>query len=176
MGTVPHALIASYDGDTVAAARAFADRFSGEMNIVVLVDFDNDSVRTSLEVAEALGDRLWGVRLDTAHTLVDRSLTDVMGRFDPRGVNPELVRLVRQALDEAGHRQVRIVVSGGFNAERIREFERQGRAGRRLRGRLEPDPGRERLHGGRRDGGGQAVRKGGPEVPPQRAHGAGGLV
>jgi nicotinate phosphoribosyltransferase len=48
-----------------------------------------------------------------------------MGSFDPRGVNPELVRQVRNALDEAGHRDVRIVVSGGFNAERIREFERQ---------------------------------------------------
>jgi nicotinate phosphoribosyltransferase len=32
---------------------------------------------------------------------------------------------VRSALDEAGHRQVRIVVSGGFTAERIREFERE---------------------------------------------------
>jgi nicotinate phosphoribosyltransferase len=125
MGTVPHGLIASYDGDTVAAARAFANRFSGQMNIVVLVDFDNDSVRTSLEVAEALGRKLWGVRLDTADTLVDRSLEDSMGSFDPRGVNPELVRRVRRALDEAGHREVRIVASGGFNAERIREFERQ---------------------------------------------------
>jgi nicotinate phosphoribosyltransferase len=125
MGTVPHALIASYGGDTVAAARAFAERFSGQMNIVVLVDFENDSVRTSLEVAEALGRKLWGVRLDTAHTLVDRSLFHRMGRFNPVGVNPELVRLVRNALDEAGHRDVRIVVSGGFNAERIREFERQ---------------------------------------------------
>jgi nicotinate phosphoribosyltransferase len=47
-----------------------------------------------------------------------------MGSFDPRGVNPELVRLVRAALDEAGHGRVRIVVSGGFNAGRIREFER----------------------------------------------------
>jgi nicotinate phosphoribosyltransferase len=125
IGTVPHALIVCYDGDTVAAARAFADRFTGETSIVVLVDFDNDSVRTSLEVADALGERLWGVRLDTAHTVVDRSLLGRMGRFDPRGVNPELVRLVRGALDEAGHRNVRIVVSGGFNAERIREFERQ---------------------------------------------------
>ena len=32
--------------------------------------------------------------------------------------------MVRAALDEAGHRHVRIVVSGGFNAERIRCFER----------------------------------------------------
>ena len=45
----------------------------------------------SLEVAEALGDRLWGVRLDTSHTIVDHSLLDQMGDFDPRGVNPELV-------------------------------------------------------------------------------------
>jgi nicotinate phosphoribosyltransferase len=121
IGTVPHALIACFDGDTVAAARAFADHFAGETRIVVLVDFENDSVRTSLAVAAALGDRLWGVRLDTSETLVDRSLQDRLGAFDPRGVNPELVRL-----DQAGHRRVRIVVSGGFNAERIREFEREG--------------------------------------------------
>jgi nicotinate phosphoribosyltransferase len=126
MGTVPHALIASHGGDTVAAARAFADRFADQVNVVVLVDFENDSVRTSLEVADALGERLWGVRLDTAHTLVDRALWSHMGRFDPRGVNPELVGLVRRALDEAGHQRVKIVVSGGFNAGRIREFEQQG--------------------------------------------------
>ena len=124
LGTLPHALIAAYDGDTVAAARAFAEH-AGDTNIVVLVDFANDSVRTSLEVAEALGDRLWGVRLDTSHTIVDNSLLDRMGSFDPRGVNPELVQLVRDALDEAGHDRVRIVVSGGFDAERIREFERR---------------------------------------------------
>ena len=124
-GTVPHALIAALGGDTVAAAKAFARRYAGQARIVVLVDFENDSVRTSLEVAEALGKDLWGVRLDTSHTIVDRSLLERMGRFDPRGVNPELVRLVRTALDEAGHRHVKIVVSGGFNAERIREFERQ---------------------------------------------------
>jgi nicotinate phosphoribosyltransferase len=95
------------------------------MNIVVLVDFENDSVRTSLEVADELGEQLWGVRLDTAHTLVDRSLVEEMGRFDPRGVNPRLVRLVRRALDDAGHNHVRIVVSGGFDATRIRAFEEQ---------------------------------------------------
>ena len=126
IGTVPHALIACFDGNTVAAARAYADHFAGETRIVVLVDFENDSVRTSLEVADALGDRLWGVRLDTSHTIVDRALLDRMGSFDPRGVNPELVRLVRRALDEAGHGRVRIVVSGGFTADRIREFEREG--------------------------------------------------
>ena len=126
MGTVPHALIAAYGGDTIAAAQAFADHFADQMNVVVLVDFDNDSVRTSLDVAHALGPKLWGVRLDTSDTLVDRALTDRRSDFDPRGVNPPLVELVRGALDEAGHGHVRIVVSGGFTAERIREFERKG--------------------------------------------------
>src|SRR5437879_7773661 len=71
VGTVPHGLIAAYGGDTVAAAKAFAGRYADEMNVTVLVDFENDSVRTALEVADALGDRLWGVRLDTSEALVD---------------------------------------------------------------------------------------------------------
>jgi nicotinate phosphoribosyltransferase len=123
IGTVPHGLIAAYGGDTVKAARKFAERFHQDMNITVLVDFDNDSVRTALEVAEALGDRLWGVRLDTSEELVDRSLFGEMGSFKPTGVNPRLVEKVRGALDGAGFNNVKIVVSGGFTAERIREFE-----------------------------------------------------
>jgi nicotinate phosphoribosyltransferase len=126
VGTVPHALIAAYGGNTVLAATKFAEWAPTEVNVVVLVDFENDSVRTSLEVARALGDRLWGVRLDTSRTLVDRALWGEMGDFDPRGVNERLVRKVRDALDENGFERVRIVVSGGFDAERIREFEERG--------------------------------------------------
>jgi nicotinate phosphoribosyltransferase len=130
MGTVPHGLIAAYGGDTVLAARRFADTFdasdNGHMDIVVLVDFDNDSPRTAVEVARALGPRLWGVRLDTSSTMVDRSLWHEMGRFDPRGVNPQLVWNVRRALDDAGFPAVRIVVSGGFTVEKIRAFEAAG--------------------------------------------------
>jgi nicotinate phosphoribosyltransferase len=123
IGTVPHALIAAYGGNTVLAATKFAEFASPDVNVVVLVDFENDSVRTSLEVARAMGDRLWGVRLDTSRTLVDRSLWDELGDYDPRGVNERLVRKVRAALDENGFERVKIVVSGGFTAERIREFE-----------------------------------------------------
>jgi nicotinate phosphoribosyltransferase len=126
IGTVPHALISAYGGNTVLAATKFvewADENDPDINVVVLVDFENDSVRTSLEVARALSGRLWGVRLDTSRTLVDRSLWDEMGDFDPRGVNERLVRKVRGALDENGFERVKIVVSGGFDVERIREFE-----------------------------------------------------
>jgi nicotinate phosphoribosyltransferase len=125
IGTVPHALIASYGGDTVLAAQKFADWAPPDMNVTVLVDFENNSVETALAVAEALGDRLWGVRLDTSESLVDRSLWDEMGDFKPTGVNARLVWKVRNALDDAGFESVRIVVSGGFTAEKIREFEDQ---------------------------------------------------
>ena len=126
IGTVPHGLIAAFGGDTVAATAALADSLSEEVRIVSLVDFDNDSVRTSLEVARALGERLWGVRLDTSGTMVDRSMEGEMGDFDPRGVNPRLVHKVREALDRAGFGHVRIVASGGFGAAKIRAFEEAG--------------------------------------------------
>src|SRR6516162_2193663 len=126
IGTVPHSLIAAYGGDTVLAARKFADWAPEDMNVTVLADFEDDSVRTAVEVAAALGDRLWGVRLDTSETLVDRSLFDEMGGFPPTGVNPRLVEKVRGALDGAGIPNVHIVASGGFTAERIREFEAAG--------------------------------------------------
>ncbi|MEA2331350.1 MAG: nicotinate phosphoribosyltransferase [Thermoleophilaceae bacterium] len=126
VGTVPHGLIAAFGGDTVLASRAFAERFADEMNVTVLVDFENDSVRTALEVADALGDKLWGVRLDTSERMVDKALWADMGEFKPTGVNPDLVRRVRDALDEAGHHGVQIVVSGGFDAAKIRRFEQLG--------------------------------------------------
>ena len=66
MGTVPHALIAAYGGDTVLATQKFAQYIAAGVNVISLVDFDNDCVGTSLNVARALGERLWGVRLDTS--------------------------------------------------------------------------------------------------------------
>ena len=123
--TVPHSLIAAYEGDTVLAARKYAEYVDPSVNLVVLVDFENDCVRTSLEVARALGDRLWGVRLDTSETMVDVSVQKLMGDFDPRGVNPQLCQLVRRALDREGFQHVKIVASGGFNVEKIEHFERQ---------------------------------------------------
>ena len=169
VGTVPHALIASYGGNTVLAATKFAEWAPEDMNIVVLVDFENDSVRTALEVARALGPRLWGVRLDTSGQLVDRSLWDEMGDFDPRGVNERLVRKVRDALDADGFERVRIVASGGFTVEKIEEFERERRPGRRLRRRLVADPRPERLHRRHRADRRPAVGEGRPPLPAEPA-------
>jgi nicotinate phosphoribosyltransferase len=125
IGTVPHSLIASYGGNTVLAATKFAEWASENMNITVLVDFENNSVETALEVARALGPKLWGVRLDTSEMLVDRSLWEELGDFKPTGVNERLVRKVRDALDDDGFEHVKIVVSGGFTIDKIKEFEEQ---------------------------------------------------
>jgi len=126
VGTVPHSLIAAYGGNTVLAATKFAEWAPEDLNVTVLVDFENDSVSTSLEVARALGPRLWGVRLDTSEALVDRSLWTELGDFKPTGVNERLVRKVRDALDRDGFERIKIVVSGGFTVEKIREFEERG--------------------------------------------------
>jgi nicotinate phosphoribosyltransferase len=148
LGTIPHALIAVYGGDTTVATLKFDEHINrspeplahmtapgtpeGHVNVTALVDFQNDVVNTSLGVAHALGGRLWGVRLDTSESMVDlaivRELAEKQGRTQPevRGVTPRLVELVREALDRAGYKHVKIVASGGFNAEKIRRFEELG--------------------------------------------------
>ncbi len=153
-GTVPHALIASFMGDTAAAMVAFARYLPVNVPRIALVDFNNDTVGDSLATAAALwehyraaleagdveGQRRWtldGVRLDTSASVRDVSLSV----DDPFGVNPKLVRLVRAALDEAWRawdvpdrlveaaqaycKAIKIVVTGGFNATRIAEYERE---------------------------------------------------
>src|SRR5437667_21099 len=145
LGTVPHALIAAYGGDTTVATLKFDEYINrapdavghltakgtpeGHVNVTSLVDFNNDVVNTSLGVAHALGARLWGVRVDTSESLVDRAIlreleeTEGVANSELRGVTPRLVELLREALDRNGYRHVRIVASGGFDAEKIRRFE-----------------------------------------------------
>ncbi|MCC6618098.1 MAG: nicotinate phosphoribosyltransferase [Chloroflexi bacterium] len=110
-GTMPHALVLVF-GDTVRAAEAFDRHIDPDVPRIVLVDTFKDEAEESLRVAEALGDRLWGVRLDTPSE---------RGR-----VTPDLVKEVRARLDLAGHERVRIVVSGGFDVERIGQFRDAG--------------------------------------------------
>ena len=126
VGTVPHALIASYGGDTVMATKKFAEYMPENVRLVTLVDFDNDCVGASLACARSLGSKLYGVRLDTSETMVDKSVLPQMGTTRPTGVNPQLAWNVRRALDAEGFRHVKIVVSGGFTVEKIRLFEEQG--------------------------------------------------
>ena len=106
-GTMPHAMILIF-GDTVRAARAFDEQMGDDVLRIVLVDTFKDEAEESLRVAEALGDRLRGVRLDTPRE---------RGR-----VTVDLVREVRARLDQAGFPKVGIFVSGGLDLARIKEF------------------------------------------------------
>ena len=106
-GTMPHSLVLIF-GDTVRAAEAFDRDLESDVPRIVLVDTFRDEAEEALRVASALGDRLYGIRLDTPSE---------RGR-----VTPDLVREVRARLDQAGFDHVKIVVSGGFNPERIRFF------------------------------------------------------
>lgn len=126
-GTMPHALIAAFGGDIVAACEAYAEAFPDE-KVTALVDFNNDCVGDSLKVLAALGKRLGAVRLDTSEKMVDKSLSMFEGTIHHdtyKGVNPLLVQNVRNALDENGGQHVKIVVSGGFTAEKITRFEQE---------------------------------------------------
>lgn len=127
MGTMPHALIQMFNGDVVEAARAYHKKFP-EDDLVVLIDYNNDVITDGLRVAREFGSELKGVRIDTSRTMIDQYFIrnpEVLGTFDPRGVNPSLVFALRKALDEEGFQHVDIVVTGGFDEKRIREFEAQ---------------------------------------------------
>ena len=147
MGTIPHGLIAAYAGDTAEATIKFAEIMPVDIKRITLVDWDNDCVATAVRTAIAMEKRfketgyddrfkLYGVRLDTSGSMVDKSIVEDMekseyvGDFKPTGVNAKLVRNVRAKYDEMGKIfgvyffNIRIFVSGGFNDKKISEFEK----------------------------------------------------
>ncbi|CAM3855624.1 nicotinate phosphoribosyltransferase [Alkalicoccus chagannorensis] len=128
IGTMPHALIQLFEGDIVEATKAYQKTFPDD-ELLALVDYNNDVIEDSLKAARAFGRELSGVRVDTSNQMVDRYFTrnpDILGSFDPRGVNPKLLFALRRALDEEGFHHVKIVASGGFDAERIASYEKSG--------------------------------------------------
>lgn len=110
-GTMPHSLVLIF-GDTVEAALAFDRHIGPEVPRIVLIDTFKDEAEEALRVAHALGDRLYGVRLDTPSE---------RGR-----VTADLVHEVRARLDQAGFQHVKITVSGGLKPERITYFKDAG--------------------------------------------------
>ncbi|WP_088103855.1 nicotinate phosphoribosyltransferase [Halalkalibacter urbisdiaboli] len=128
MGTMPHALIQLFKGDVVAATKAYHETYP-EDDLMALVDYNNDVITDALKVAREFGDTLKGVRVDTSRTMVDQYFCrnpEIMGAFDPRGVNPALLFALREALDKEGFHHVKIIATGGFNAERIQKYEEEG--------------------------------------------------
>ncbi|NLJ34416.1 MAG: nicotinate phosphoribosyltransferase [Firmicutes bacterium] len=110
-GTVPHAAFMIV-GDTVEVAKTYHAVMPADAPRVILVDTFKDEAEETLRVAQALGDALDGVRLDTPG--------------ERGGVTPGLVHEIRNRLDLAGFRHVRILVSGGITPERIVELGNAG--------------------------------------------------
>ncbi|GAB4309990.1 nicotinate phosphoribosyltransferase [Pseudothermotoga elfii] len=145
MGTMPHALIAAYNGSTEEAAVAFDKHMPENVNRIILVDWDNDVIGTTLRVVKSFYEkqtgknfvlgvtdpspiigvgkgRIWGVRFDTSGNLRDISV--VPRDESSLGVCPELVWRARQEFDKVGLKDLKIVVSGGFDADKISLFEK----------------------------------------------------
>ncbi len=158
-GTVAHAAIACFLGDTAAAMLAFARTRPASIPRIALVDFNNDSVTDSLRTLDAMFEEyrqycdtgneeeaqkyvLYGVRLDTSGSVRDVNVPPLGDPSLDLGVTPRLVFVVRQALDRAWERwdvpeawveraraycrNVKIVVTGGFNPKKIERFEKLG--------------------------------------------------
>ena len=158
-GTVAHAAIASFLGDTPEAMLTFSRVLPTEIPRIALVDFNNDCVKDSKMVCKSMFEAyrscvdagklkeaeqyiLYGVRLDTSASLRDVSVSPLGDPALDLGVTPRLVFSVRQALDAVWKewdlpevwqerareycQAVKIVVSGGFNPDRIHRFEKLG--------------------------------------------------
>lgn len=125
-GTMPHALIELCDGDVNLAADYFYETYSGKP-ITVLIDYRNDVVSDAVSLAMHMGDKLGAIRVDTSKSLVDHYFDDKMDEYsldEIKGVNVHQIRALRDALDNAGYPNVKIVVSSGFDKKKIEEFEK----------------------------------------------------
>jgi len=106
-GTMPHALILVF-GDTVEAVKAFDEVIEKDVPRVALIDTYNDEKFETLRVAEALKERLNGVRLDTPSSR--------------RGSMREILKETRWELNLRGYNHVKLYVSGGLDEEKIKDI------------------------------------------------------
>jgi len=111
VGTMPHALIVVF-GNQVEAWKAFDEIMPEDVPRIALVDTYYDEKTEAIMAAEALKDRLYGVRLDTPGSR--------------KGDFAEIIREVRWELDIRGYRNVKIFVSGGLNEKKIRVLSEAG--------------------------------------------------
>ncbi|AKX33812.1 nicotinate phosphoribosyltransferase [Spiroplasma litorale] len=123
-GTMPHSLIAAFDGNVVDAANAYLKNFP-ENKLIALVDYNNDVIEDSIKLCNSLGDKLYAVRIDTAQNLIDKSLENLdINEENIKGVNIILVNMLREKLDKNGFKNVKIIVSSGFDENKIKYFEK----------------------------------------------------
>lgn len=120
VGTTPHVLIQMFKGDLISAMHAFKDFFPDE-RLIALVDFNNDVINDSLALLKEFKKELYGVRVDTSPSLVDKYFDNKKKK--EHGVNITLIKALRLALDKNYGKHVKIFISSGLDAQKIKEFE-----------------------------------------------------
>jgi nicotinate phosphoribosyltransferase len=158
-GTIAHASIACFLGDTAETMMQFARIMPEDVSRIALIDYHNDCVGEVQKVMkvmfgrylelyregnvkEAAKYKLYAVRPDTSGNMRDESIEPIGDRKLDCGVNPRLVWKIRKAMDKAYKRwnletkyieiakkwceDVRIVATGGFDIQRIKQFEQLG--------------------------------------------------
>nr|WP_318025969.1 nicotinate phosphoribosyltransferase [Mesomycoplasma neurolyticum] len=120
-GSIPHALIQNFEGDLVKVMQYYYELFP-EDPLIALVDFTNDVITESLKVLKHFGKKLYGVRVDTSKAIRDKMFKNNENEF---GVTVNQIKKLRQALDENDGKHVKIIVSSGFNPDKISKFEKE---------------------------------------------------
>lgn len=124
-GSIPHVLIQHFEGDLVAAMKAYHELFPNEKELIALVDYSNDVIKDSLLVLKEFGSKLKGVRVDTSKNMIDHMFDQDVNREQYKGVCVPQIKRLRRALDEHDGQHVKIIVSSGFDPEKITLFEKE---------------------------------------------------
>jgi len=132
IGTIPHSLECIYawkygtDKAVIESLKAFDRYMDSVIPRIALVDFANKEIDDALTCARSLGDRLWGVRIDTAGENHMQGVTPDNGDppyWSSTGVCIRGVAAVRQALNKSGFQNINIVLSSGFGSiSKVRAF------------------------------------------------------
>ncbi|GMV97789.1 MAG: hypothetical protein HRF43_19840 [Phycisphaerae bacterium] len=143
-GSIPHALNAVFEGGSIESAAAY-HAACPDVPLTVLLDFEGCERDVCAEAVARFGSALEAVRLDTPANRIHqgghdrptralemrilsqapdrRAAQEALDRygFGP-GVTIEAVYAIRDLLDSLGARSTRIVVSSGFDLEKVRAF------------------------------------------------------
>ncbi|BCD90029.1 nicotinate phosphoribosyltransferase [Francisella halioticida] len=124
IGTMPHALIQSFNGNLINTCQAYIDTFPEEP-LIALVDYNNDVITDSLKVARKFTNKLLAVRVDTSPNMIDKYFLRNQSQMKDscyKGINSELIKALRKSLDVEGFQHVKIIASGNFDYNKIKKI------------------------------------------------------
>ncbi len=108
VGTIPHAFILII-GDTVKSAIYFDQIIEKDVPRLILIDTFQDEKFEAMSVADALKERLYGIRFDTPGSR--------------RGDMKQIVKETKWELDLRGYKNIKLMVSGGLDENKVAELK-----------------------------------------------------